>query len=835
MNKNCMTKNSFIRIVFYGGSISGLLLFFYVLTPFVSADTSVICDKTVQQFRQSGEITCGHIQWKFYSRHVSELTNDPLPYLKQYETLYTHLAQFSGAEPADKRIVIIEKCPSWKTNFYCPNGRNEKQDSIYLTPGTNVINVSEDFFDSTFISLAHDARMPIPAVLFHEMGHAFLPQMQSTGFSLLWDNSSAESFVDLISIFSYLLRNDISGGLSPLYLDVFCQKKLQIRMCGDYMNTAQDFLSVQKGYEQYIRDRDTFDTLFMFPQSQDNLALRSVKFTGLIGSLAEDPATRATLYDGLNRTMRFYNMSFVSPENWKVPFEAQTRDMTVQKTNLFIFLLSAYAHEDYAEKFQSWGFPLMRAVREHIFTTRANQYSEDLVPIYVKNILSQSVGNVRLSSAFTHAWIEEPANGNTLIIRWSNASSAQSITLLRSENETTFPTVFARNIAGMEYRDENLFAEKKYLYALVAYDIHGNESPVSVVLSGVPNPSQLVNYGQVSLTAHQIEDVTDIRARVAWQTNVPTTARLIFGHTSAAMPFSMETKEYTRQNAFSLSGLASGMVYYYQLTVSDAQGRTVKASRSFMTERFPRVPLLETDIPLTKHITIQETGTTNSVKIQWREMDAARFASVRIYRSGSSWERGDIIANVIGAAFWYDNSLMPYTSYFYKIAGVTATGEEFFSEPLVVIISDTPSFNIQPVYIKRTNKNIVSLSWNAPWYFSSCARVRVYRSTVKDKKGTRVSEGGCSGIFLEKLDPLFETRYYYSLYAVNTSNKESVRARQYDVRVPGRAAQAVKKTNTKSSVKKTAPIPVQKKPVQKQPQPKVRIVPSWGYPPAEQI
>jgi|GEM_PF-1841325 len=829
-----MTKHSFARVFFYGGSISGFLLFFYWLTPLVSADTAIICDKTAQQFRQSGEITCGHIQWRLYTRHVSELVDDPLPYFKKYETLYTHLAQFTGAEPANKQIVITEQCPSWKTNFYCPNGRNEKQDSIYLAPGTNVINVSEDFFDTTFLTLARDPRMPIPAILFHEMGHAFLPQMQSTGYSLLWDNSSAESFVDLISIFSYLLHNDLSGGLAPLYSDTFCEKKLQIRMCGDYMITPQDFLSTQKGYEKYIQDKDTFDTLFIFPQSQQNLALRSTKFVGLIGSLAEDPSKRVALYNGLNKTMRYYNLSFSSPENWKVPFEAQTKDMTVQKTNLFIFLLSAYAHEDYVEKFQSWGFPVTRTVHENIFNIRANQYSEDLIPTYIKNILSQSVSNVRLASTFTNAWIEEPANGNTLVVRWRNASSAQQVTLLRSENETKFPTVFVKNVAGTEYRDENLFEGKKYLYALVAHDKDGNESPVSALLSGVPNPAQSVNYGQLSLTANQIQDITDTSARVAWQTNVPTIAHVTFGLTSASMPFTMETKEYTRQNAFTLSGLTAGSIYYYQLTVTDAQGRSAQAARSFMTERFVQNSLP----PLFKHISIQETGTTNSVKIQWPDWDAVRFDSIRIYRSRSSWERGNIVATVRGSSYWYDNSLTPYTSYFYKIAGVSAIGEEFFSEPLVVIVNDTPRFDIQPVRVKLTNKKIVSLSWNVPWYFSSCTRVRVYRSTVKNKRGTRVSEGGCSGVFLEKLDPPIATRYYYSLVAVNTSKKESLNAKQYEVSVAGRAPQAAqKKIKTKNLQKKspTKKISPQVKKKTTQPNPKVRIVPSWGYPPAEQI
>lgn len=106
-------------------------------------------------------------------------------------------------------------------------------------------------------------------------------------------------------------------------------------------------------------------------------------------------------------------------------------------------------------------------------------------------------------------------------------------------------------------------------------------------------------------------------------------------------------------------------------------------------------------------------------------------------------------------------------------------------------------------------------------------RARVYRSTIKGKKGTRVGEGGCSGVFLDQLDPHVTTRYYYSLYAVNTSKKESVSARQYDVVVSGRARITRKQSQSRILQKKV--------PIQKQAKPKVRIVPSWGYPPAEQI
>lgn len=823
-----MKRTFLFQTYIFGGLLVGLLLFFYLVPSVVFADTVVSCDRTAQQFKESGEITCGHIQWKLYSRHVSSLGDDPLTYIKQYETLYTHLAQFTGAEPANKKIVIIEKCPSWRYSE-CPNGRMEKSESIYLSSGTNTIFVSEDFFERIFHVLARDSRKPIPAVLFHEMGHAFLPQMQSTGYSLLWDNSSAESFVDMISIYSYLLKNDIRWQVPPLYSDAFCEKKLQIEICGDYMNTTTDFLSLQKGYEQYLNDHDTFDTLFVYPQSQDKLAQRSAKFVGLISSLAGDDQKKRALYDGLNKAMRFYNLSFSSPESWKVPFEAQTRDMTVQKTNIFVFLLSAYAKTDYTEQFQKFGFPIMRVTREGIADIRNNQYSEGLVQTYVKRILVEKVSNVRLSSAPTNVWIEEPPYGNTLIIRWTNVLGTKSVTLFRSESEDIFPTVFVRNIEGTEYRDKDLFDGKKYFYALAGYDKDGNESPVSMLLSGTPKSAQSVNYGQFSLAAHQIQDVTSRSAFVAWQTNIPATARLVFGKSSTAMPFSMEIKDYTRQNAFSLSGLTPGTVYYYQLTVTDASGRTVQALRSFITgQYFEKLPVDTTEkVSPFKHISIQETGTTNSVKIQWSTDNMTDFASVRIYRSQSSWERGNLLADISNATYWYDNTLKPYLQYFYKIAGVTKRGEEFFSEPLIVIIGDTPTIQISPVKVKVDSKKMVSLTWNAPSYFSSCMRVRVYRSMVKGKKGTRVGEGGCSAVFLEKLDPHVATRYYYSLYAVNANKKESVSARQHEVVVSGRARTIKKQSQLKTIQKKS--------PTQKQTKPKVRIVPSWGYPPAEQI
>ncbi len=821
-----MKKISLFHISIFGGSIIGLLLFFYLIIPNVFADTSVSCDRTVQQFKQSGEITCGHIQWKLYTRHASALIDDPLPYIKKYEALYTHLAQFTGAQPANKQIVIVEKCPSWRYSE-CSNGRMEKSESMYLMPGTNTIAVSEDFFERIFPVLSRDNRMPLSAILFHEMGHAFLPQMQSTGYSLLWDNSSAESFVDLISIFSFLLKNEIQGGVSPLYMDSFCEKKLQIQMCGDYMNTLQDFLSIQKGYEQYLNDHDAFNMLFVYPQSQDRLAQRSTKFIGLIGFFAQDPSKRRALYDGLNKTMRFYNLSFSSPQNWKVPFEAQTQEMIVQKINLFVYILSTYAKTDYTEQFQKWGFPIMRMTRQSIGDIRAYQYSEDLIQTYVKKILSENISNQKLSSALTNVWVEEPVSGNTLIIRWTNALNTKSVTLFRSESEDTFPTAFVSDIAGTEYRDTNLFDGKKYFYALVAYDKDGNESPVSILISGVPKSVQQVNYGQFFLTAHEIQDVTDQNALVSWQTNIPATAHLIFGSSSTVMPFSLETKEYTRQNAFFLSGLTPAKMYYYQLTMTDAQGRTIQASRSFITKNSFQISNNKEDFFLLKHISIQETGTTNSVKIQWPQTDFANFALIRIYRSHSSWERGDILADVSDKAYWYDNSLNPYTQYFYKVAGVTAHGEEFFSEPLVAIIGDTPTIQIPPIKAKVSNQKIISLTWNAQSYFSSCTRVRVYRSTAKGKKGTLVGEGGCSGTFIEKLDPISTTRYYYSLYAVNTSKKESVTARQYDVVISGRTRVIKKQSRTSVILKKI--------PIQKQPKTKVRIVPSWGYPPAEQI
>lgn len=822
-----MKKISFFHACITGGSIIGSFSFFCLFPQVVFADAPVTCNRTAEEFRQNGEITCGHIQWKMYPSHVSILGNDPLSYIKKYEALYTHLAQFTGAEPADKQIVIIEKCPSWRY-AQCPNGRMEKPESLYLTSGTNTIVVSEDFFERIFHVLARDSRTPLSVTLFHEMGHAFLPQMQSTGYTLLWDNSSAESFVDLISVFSYLLKNDTQGGMAPLYSDIFCKRKLQIEICGDYMYSLSDMLSLDRGIQQYLQDQDTFDTLFVYPQSQDKLAQRSAKFVGLMGFLAQDGEKRMALYDGLNRAMRFYNLSFFAPEHWKVSFEGQTRDMTVQKTNLFIFLVSAYAKIDYSEQFQKWGFPVMRTVGESISDIRSHGYSEDLIQNYVKKILAENVSNQKLSSNLTNIWIEESASGNTLIIRWTNAPSTYSVTLFRSENEGKFPVSLVKNIVGTEYRDTNLFDGKRYYYRLVGYDMNSHESPISMSITGVPKFVQPVNYGQFSLTAHQIQDVTDKSSLVVWQTNMPAKARLAFGKSPTAMPFSVEAEEFVRQNAFSLSGLTPGTVYYYQLTLADAQGRSIQTTRSFITdttEQHSQIFKSKKDFLLLKHITIQETGTTNSVKIQWPTEDMLPFVSVRIYRSHSSWERGELLADVSGNTYWYDNTLIPYTQYFYKIAGVTGHGEEFFSNPLVVIIGDVPTIEISSVQVKLHDKKMVSLTWNAPVYFSSCTRVRVYRSIKKGIKGTRVGEGGCSATFFERLDPSSTTRYYYSLIAVNTSKKESRHAHQYEVVVSGR---------TRAVQKKIAPRSYKKKTLKKQPV-KLRIVPSWGYPPAEQI
>ena len=117
-----------------------------------------------------------------------------------------------------------------------------------------------------------------------------------------------------------------------------------------------------------------------------------------------------------------------------------------------------------------------------------------------------------------------------------------------------------------------------FVVALTAVVLSGCAGLVSGTTSGNPPPPPTLD-----ITNIQTGSVTTASSQVIWTTNVPANSSVDYGTTTAYGGSTQVDSGMVTTHQMTLSGLAAGTTYYYQVNSTDSKGNHGHGSNSFKT------------------------------------------------------------------------------------------------------------------------------------------------------------------------------------------------------------------------------------------------------------
>gem|GEM_PF-5589368 len=327
-------------------------------TPLVVDDTEPLrdeskieCDTSVDQFRETGIMKCGHLLWKLSTENAKLFKEDPRGYFMKYDDLYYFYKDFMGGhEPWQEMITILEdpKLPYPATANYADS----------------VINVTPLFVKEQFVYLAQMPSKPLNPSFMHEIGHIFGLSSKNKN-AYIWKDLD-EGHANMVGILPYLMAYD---GKFKLTVDFWCRNKLKIEWpCNAYFKNFEDYplwLGANKDLEEYQKEKETFGTLFINPPQDQSLHERGGKFQTMLTTLYSEFKQRGEgvkFYEAYEKTQQFYIVqSALLPDQWKKSDSwYDDSSTTIKKMNTYLLLLSVYSKTDVLDRFEKdWRFPIL--------------------------------------------------------------------------------------------------------------------------------------------------------------------------------------------------------------------------------------------------------------------------------------------------------------------------------------------------------------------------------------------------------------------------------------------------------------------------------------------
>ncbi len=344
-------------------------------SPYRAKLTTASCNKTTEQFKQTGEVICGRIKWKL-SVENARLMTDPLPYLQRYDEFYGFLKDLVGDEPSSKQILLEEK---------------EGEVTLNANWQTSTIRLVPEWVANYFARLANSQNNRLSGSLAHEMGHIFT-LISPNKDVLMWGPPLVEAYADIPALFGYLAAIESVPEFQKdfFYWDGYCEKLGKPRYCDEGFSSVAEYISVGhlRDLQEYIDRGETFDTLFPVPDTTGEVHKRAGKFSTMLMNMYLDFVKKGKglqFYDGLKNTLQLYQKGAVFPESLKNPIQSYER--VHQKSELFIFLLSSYVKEDLSSRFEGYRFTVSAATKKVIADFAAENYNPVRLQYYVNAAL----------------------------------------------------------------------------------------------------------------------------------------------------------------------------------------------------------------------------------------------------------------------------------------------------------------------------------------------------------------------------------------------------------------------------------------------------------------
>lgn len=807
-------------------------LFAFIPSTHAASETK-LCDRTIEEFKTSGSVKCGHILWRLRPANAAKLPADPFPYLMKYEQVYLILKDITGYERNEQELIIEEKCSPGFSGPQCPNGPmlNNK---LMHTIG-NVISVHDSFFNETFPFLATDIRAPYTASLLKEMGRIFTPVQGSTSDGYIWDNAMQESMSEIVGVIGTILYSQSNNMREQFYARDWCVKQGKADLCHDFFSTVGQYTSIKgdTALADYLSRKDNFDTLFPVPFStlkvpsssltipKDTTIIESSNlsteergriFTAMIGTIIRDYTENGALfdmYDGFRKTFHAYNTYpyvIKQPPSWHQDPTVLSRDLKYQKANYFIYLLSAYTQKDLSQYFLKWGYPLAKATKDIILTNANEPPNYERLPILGERILSRSFQNTSYASAPRNLTVADPKQTHSLVLSWDSPVDVNynRVNIYRAETDRGISELIAKDVKGNNFIDTALHGDKTYYYDIVGATENGKESFVALRTGKQPSPALAPEPWEEAFYFYSYGPgrITDTLAEINWSTRKAAGSKVMYATTEGG-PFTLiedNAKKFSGQ--FYLTNLTPDTKYYYRVIAIDDKGLSLEKKGTFTTlpgvapsptqppsttgtPAAPQMVRIATSsrVPTPSGVSVKETGTSNSVEVSWTAPSDKKLLT-RVYRSVMPGSRGSSLVDAHNTAVWYDNDVVPFAKYTYTIVHVDPIhGEESQGVEWTISISPIPTLGPRDVKVKRLKDGSNQISWSIPSYYRSVRSVTIYRSENPADVGNRVGSGITANTYIDSwaVPPI---PLYYTVRIMTHLSVESTNRNRFHINAP---------------------------------------------------
>lgn len=369
--------------------------------------------------------------------------------------------------------------------------------------------------------------------------------------------------------------------------------------------------------------------------------------------------------------------------------------------------------------------------------------------------------------------------GDSLIINWQTLESTflEKIIIYRSD---AFGELGAKvtDVSGgaHSWRDTGVEANKIYFYTLRGVSSNGVESNnmyqypgLAIDLDPPPSPTDL---RLVAAVSREVEinwnnpSVEDFAFARIYRSTLP-------GQTGKLIADKIYGSEYVDTD------ITPGVEYFYTVTAVDLSLNESprKTSPALARRLFDNLAVLgQGDILLLlRGVEVENIGSGTAISLKWQNPDDERFDRVRIYRSMTFKELGELIADMPKEIeSFIDNNVEKERVYYYTLRTVdTLDRESDNTIQYLGVARDTLGPGIpRDLTLEQTVAGTVTLSWSPP-QDADLDYYRVYRSLRAGETGCLVSDR----VTEESWEDIIKDNiiYYYTVTAVDTSGNESAK------------------------------------------------------------
>ncbi|MBI4272818.1 hypothetical protein HY621_03125 [Candidatus Uhrbacteria bacterium] len=334
------------------------------------------CDATVETFKATGKIRCGRIQWDITPKSAQVFNGDPREYLMKYDEFYGFLKDFMGGyEPKQGKLILREN----------PNNEYPADANWW----DSVIRMDTAFTVNHVVSLGNFPVKTFSPSLMHEMGHIFGlgPEIRP---AYMWKDLT-EGHANMVGILPYMMAYD---GKFKLISDFWCTNKLRKNYpCPDYFTNFEDYpewLGANKDLEKYVKNGETFSTLFIDPPKDQGLHQRGGKFMTMLTTLYSEfkkQGKGSQFYEGYKNAQQFYIKNpTVFPLTWiHGDPDFDIAPDIILRANTYLLLLSSYVKADLLTPFEArWRTPILGKTKEAFVAVEKGNFSENSIRASLK-------------------------------------------------------------------------------------------------------------------------------------------------------------------------------------------------------------------------------------------------------------------------------------------------------------------------------------------------------------------------------------------------------------------------------------------------------------------